>query len=490
MLSKNTLFEFLYQNLHDQITCGHLKPGDTLPSMPQHAAIYNVGIRTVKDVLARLKTEGLIQTTERKPARVIYRAEKNSASQSYAVGLLRRQESLTEVYQTMGLILPSIFHFSAAHCDIKKLPSYQKLLKKNNCQDTAALDAAFSALLNELLRSSNNLLYNDLYNSLKTYSKVTLAAPKNILFKYDPETFRLLLAALQSNDYQLVNKRFNDMYLSFSVSVNKYIRKVYKKYQQAEIPEPVYDYNWSAEKGRDHYYTQIARDLIDKIAASIYEPGTLLPYEAVLARNYKVSISTIRKSLALLNEIGFAETINTKGTIVRLPPTFITANCMQNERYKKDTLIYLSALQLMSVIIKPVAVAAAGRIDPQTQKAWRSEFGQPGKVPLALIVNSLIELTELQPLRAILQETNKLLHWGYYLAFHRQNLAGTTDTLCKYTWQAYLYLEARDIEGFSTYLAICFSYILETIRDFIIQHGLQEAAKLATPYKIPDLNIK
>ena len=209
MLSKNTLFEFLYQNLHDQITCGHLKPGDTLPSMPQLAAIYNVGIRTVKDVLARLKTEGLIQTTERKLARVIYRAEKNSASQSYAVGLLRRQESLTEVYQTMGLILPSIFHFSAAHCDIKKLPSYQKLLKKNNCQDTAALDAAFSALLNELLRSSNNLLYNDLYNSLKTYSKVTLAAPKNMLFKYDPETFRLLLAALQSNDYQLVNKRFN-----------------------------------------------------------------------------------------------------------------------------------------------------------------------------------------------------------------------------------------------------------------------------------------
>ena len=174
-----------------------------------------------------------------------------------------------------------------------------------------------------------------------------------MLFKYDPETFRLLLAALQSNDYQLVNKRFNDMYLSFSVSVNKYIRKVYKKYQQAEIPEPVYDYNWSAEKGRDHYYTQIARDLIDKIAASTYEPGTLLPYEAVLARNYKVSISTIRKSLALLNEIGFAETINTKGTIVRLPPTFITANCMQNERYKKDTLIYHKDKNGFYVYAKP-----------------------------------------------------------------------------------------------------------------------------------------
>lgn len=57
-----------------------------------------------------------------------------------------------------------------------------------------------------------------------------------MLFKYDPEPFRLLLAALQSNDYQLVNKRFNDMYLSFSVSVNKYIRKVYKNTNRQRFP--------------------------------------------------------------------------------------------------------------------------------------------------------------------------------------------------------------------------------------------------------------
>jgi hypothetical protein len=160
---------------------------------------------------------------------------------------------------------------------------------------------------------------------------------------------------------------------------------------------------------------------------------------------------------------------------------------MQNDRYKKDTLIYLSALQLMSVIIKPAAAAAFDKIDPLTQKSWQAEFAQPGKIPLALMVNSLIELTELRPLQAILQETNKLLHWGYYLAFHRQNLYGTTDTLSKYAWQAYLCLEAKDSEGFSTYLAICFSYILETIRNFITQNGLQEAAKIITPYKIPDL---
>ena len=487
MLRKKTLFEFLYQNLYDQITCGNLKPGDALPSMTQLAAIYNVGIRTVKDVLAKLKAEGLIQTTERKPARVIYQPGKNNCSQSYADGLRRRQASLTEVYQTMGLILPSLFYFSAAHCDIKKLPAYQKLLKKNAGSDTAALDAAFASLLNELLRSSDNLLYNDLYNSLKTYAKVTLAAPKNLLLKYTAKDFGQLLDALLSNDEQLVKRSFNKMYLHLSVSVNQYIGEISSKYQPADAADPVYDYSWSAEKGRNHYYTQIARDLISKIAVNVYEPGTLLPYEAELAKSYKVSISTIRKALALLNEIGFTETINTKGTLVRFPPTFTTANCMQNERYKKDTLIYLNALQLMSIIIKPVAEAAFDRIDPLTQKVWQEEFSRPDKIPLAIMVTSLIELTELQPLQVIMQEINKLLYWGYYLAFHRQKIPGTITALSQYTWQAYLCLEARDREGFSTCLAICFSYILETIRDFMLQNGLHEAAKIVTPYKIPAL---
>ena len=129
MLSKNTLFEFLYQNLHDQITCGHLKPGDTLPSMPQLAAIYNVGIRTVKDVLARLKTEGLIQTTERKPARVIYRAEKQCFSKlccwsAEASGVADRSLSNHGAHFTVH------FSFFCRTLRYQKLPSYQKLLKK------------------------------------------------------------------------------------------------------------------------------------------------------------------------------------------------------------------------------------------------------------------------------------------------------------------------------------------------------------------------
>lgn len=57
-----------------------------------------------------------------------------------------------------------------------------------------------------------------------------------MLFKYDPETFRLLLAALQSNDYQLVNKRFNDMYLSFLFQTTNISGKYTKNTNRQRFP--------------------------------------------------------------------------------------------------------------------------------------------------------------------------------------------------------------------------------------------------------------
>lgn len=142
MLSKNTLFEFLYQNLHDQITCGHLKPGDTLPSMPQLAAIYNVGIRTVKDVLARLKTEGLIQTTERKPARVIYRAEKTVLLKAMLLVCCGVRSRWQKFIKPWGSFYRP-FSFFCRTLRYQKAALLSEAAQKNNCQDTAALDAAF-----------------------------------------------------------------------------------------------------------------------------------------------------------------------------------------------------------------------------------------------------------------------------------------------------------------------------------------------------------
>lgn len=66
MKQKQTLFNYLYNNLHDLIVSGRLPYGSKLPSISELCEFYNIGIRTVKDVLHVLKEEGYISTHERK----------------------------------------------------------------------------------------------------------------------------------------------------------------------------------------------------------------------------------------------------------------------------------------------------------------------------------------------------------------------------------------------------------------------------------------
>ena len=72
MEQKKTLYDYLYQNLREQILTGILPYGAHIPSITQLCDIYNVGVRTAKDVVKALKKEGLIHTEQRRPSIVIY----------------------------------------------------------------------------------------------------------------------------------------------------------------------------------------------------------------------------------------------------------------------------------------------------------------------------------------------------------------------------------------------------------------------------------
>ncbi|MFJ5707643.1 winged helix-turn-helix domain-containing protein [Streptomyces sp. NPDC093105] len=55
-----TLRDTIAEDLRIQITTGHLKPGDRLPSEPKLATHYKVSTPTLRNALALLQTEGLI----------------------------------------------------------------------------------------------------------------------------------------------------------------------------------------------------------------------------------------------------------------------------------------------------------------------------------------------------------------------------------------------------------------------------------------------
>ena len=66
-------------------------------------------------------------------------------------------------------------------------------------------------------------------------------------------------------------------------------------------------------------YRRLRDQLAAEIARNVWHPGEPIPIEAALAREYDVSVGTVRKALDLLESEGLVERVQGSGNFVRRP---------------------------------------------------------------------------------------------------------------------------------------------------------------------------
>ena len=481
MKQKQTLFNYVYQNLKEQILSGRLQHGEKLPSMSRLCEFYHVGIRTVKDVLLRLKEEGYIQTEERKAAVVIYRQAGTDAAVRF---VLERKTAILAVHQTIAVLVPPILSFCAQHYSKKDLDSMFRRHMNTKKQSPEEKGRICVNCIYEMMDHSENLLLRDLFASLEIYARMPFFQNYEhfveLVLKYNEfHSIEWVLEAFAANEPAEIVSRFRLLFQSVVPAVGQFMEELSE--QCVNIPEdPVYGYRWAADCGRDHYYMQITRDLIDKIRTGRYKEGTFLPPEAQLASQYGVCVATMRNALSMLNELGFGQTMNAKGTRVILQNDDSAAQCLRNKAFQRDTLVYLSGLQLMAIAIKPAAVMAFDRMKEEGTQYIQDRLGDPEFILLDGLVRCVVRNLELDPLKMILKETGNLLHWGYYFSFFNEGMWGT-DLLTLKSIKAYEKLKHGSAEEFGEHMSLCFCHILDFVRDHMVKFGLSKAARLISP---------
>ncbi|MBS7007003.1 GntR family transcriptional regulator [Anaerostipes sp.] len=480
MKQKQTLFDYVYGNLKEQILSGRLQYGEKLPSMNSLSEFYHVGIRTVKDVLHLLREEGYIRTEERKAAVVVYRqAGKDTAVRS----VLGRKSSIIAVYQTILVLVPPLLSFCARRYsknELSQMFAGNLWSKKRSPQELGRICVS---CIYELLDHSKNLLFRDLFASLEIYARMPFFQNYDhfaeLVLEYNEfHSIQWVLEAFTEHEPSEIVSRFRRMFHSVVPAVCQFMEELSGDY--GEITEnPSCAYCWTAECGRDHYYMQIARDLIDKIGTGSYKEGSFLPSESQLARQYGVCVSTVRNALFMLNDLGFGRTMNAKGTKVLLQDEDAAVQCLKNKTFRRDTMIYLSGLQLMAIAIKPAAAMAFDKIGEHKIQELKEHTKNPDYILLDGLVRCVTGHLELSPLKSILKETGKLLHWGYYFSFFG-GISGS-DLLAAKSLAALEKLECGSAAEFGEHMSHCFCHILDFVRDRMVEFGLSEAAGLISP---------
>ena len=108
MRKKNSAFCYLYDSIVAQIAAGRFPYGASLPSASQLCGIYQVGLRTVRDVMPVLHRDGYIRTQERRRPVVVYRPAAPLSGTNFVRTLLERRSSISAAFEAMAVLMPPL----------------------------------------------------------------------------------------------------------------------------------------------------------------------------------------------------------------------------------------------------------------------------------------------------------------------------------------------------------------------------------------------
>lgn len=479
-MEKTTLSEYLYRTLAAQIRAGRLKSGQPLPSARRLCERYQVGIRTVRDVMARLQREGYIQTRERRAPVVVCLGEPEGEDERAIHSLLSRRESIGQVYETLGAVMPDLFWAGARRGGEEEFRALERLAKKSAQVQPKDSWRLSSAVLHGILAQSRNPLFNDLYSSLELYCQVPVFEGHCDPFAKviaEKKPFTWVIEPLRQGDRAEAELRIGRMYRGTGREVAAYLERLSQEFPGVE-QDPQKVYRWNAAKGRTHLYAEIAWQLIDEIGRGRWPNGGYLPSGGALAKRYGVSLYTVRQALQRMEALGFIQVQNGRGAQVVLSRVGAHDRAyFAGPTQKRDALIYLQALHLTAVLLGPAAEAAFDRIGPDGLRRIEEGLRCNGVAAQKACLDEVVNALPWEALQQIFHELSRLLLWGQHLLF-RPRAASRMPELEHRCTEALERFRCGDRHGFVEAVAGSYDDSFRWVRSFLCASGLWEAGEL------------
>ncbi len=113
-------------------------------------------------------------------------------------------------------------------------------------------------------------------------------------------------------------------------------------------------FTWNVYRERPQRCYSLAAHLLGRIdLGEEFGPGSLLPSYGALAKAYGVSLSTVRRAVALLENLGAVATVHGVGTRVARAP--LDPACLRDEAVQKQLALFREGLPLIRLTFPGMA---------------------------------------------------------------------------------------------------------------------------------------
>ena len=477
MERKKTMFQYLHDALVKQITSGQLAYGEQLPPLRTLCGLYNVGIRTVRDVIKALAGEGYITTVPGSHVRVGYRARGEGAALAQAE--LSRGDALYGLMKTMEYVMPHIYAGAAGACGSALLEACRRDVAGIDGMDTKDQWRRARIAFQRIVAVYGNGLLDDLYIDIDLSAQVVIVPgfdnPYGEMSVGAEAGLNRLFDRLAAGDGDGAGAIIRGMYHDAAQSVSAYhdaLRAAYPAAEQAP-------YRWDAAKGRSRTYMEVTRDIIRRICAGEFPDGSELPGSARLCAEYRISPYTAFHAMEALERIQLVE----KGegrrryviTCARASAKVMFAD---GPTPVADAVTFLNAVHILSLISAGAAELGYDYLTEDDVAALSARIGARERMRLSDgILMALIRAQPYQPLKAIGAELLSLAEWGCYFVFalqREQALFLTVQQKCAQALQAW---RAGDRAAFAGAVRDIYGFAYTAIRELLCRAGIPAAGE-------------
>lgn len=434
----NLIYEFFFLRIHFE----YYKCGDTLPSIDILCRQFCVSPQTVKAALRQLRAEGYISMRNGRSTRIIFRQSRQELIDFSLRFFSERRTAFPDLCRTAEQISVPLFVEAFRRMD------ENDFLHLSHYVDRAQPDSLLYFYCYVLQKLENPLAMN-LFWEISMFMGLMFIVEKGGDDFYNK---KLLHDGIEEIISYKKRRDWTGLHGAFLKHQRDSMKEALRYVEQYALPsEKQTPFVWRIYRGRPQLCYSLAIRLLYEIYLGEYRETEYLPSYEKMARKYGVSLSTIRRTILVLNQIGAAESVNGIGTRVfpigqpcNMPDFTVPA-------VRRNLALFVQSYEVIIYSCEKAAAAtllaltASERARLKEQLRNNLDGGRCGLTPWHLLL-CISQSSPLNGIREIYSKIFGLFLWGYPLKGFQEETTKLDSELRVFTEKMLNYLEQNDFD--------------------------------------------
>lgn len=403
------IHRLVFEYYEARIVYGYYKYGDKLPSIPKICAVFRMAPATVRAGLAALEKQGYIRIDARKASMVVYQTDRLKQRKLAAEYFVPRKAEMQDLFDSREIFIKPIWNLVIENLKKEDWIKFEEEIR----QPSEVLGVMPIRLFLLILSRLDNSLIRNLYWELIRFLRfpyLGMNDQKEPVLQGDVHKTMQMLAYQYEQDFRnSISRLFEfieDARTEFSM----------------EDAKPV-SFEWNIYRQRPQLCYTLVCHVIRHIGKGIYPVGSFLPSLPQMSKRYSVSVSTVRRSLSILNSAGITQSFQGKGTQVQMNVREIN---FQRPEIREGLRFYRESMQLLRTTIQQVFSYTFEKVSEEDRELFKCKFLKLAEEKNSYLCFDIILsfITEHCP-RSVIRECYKKLQeltaWGYPFTLYRLN---------------------------------------------------------------------